>query len=309
ASLTGRYPQSAYGKNLVADLERGEPLVVADIGSLPHLTAEQRRAYRALDVQSFMVVPLVKDGEYVAGLAVLDGSPRDWKPSERILAEEVAGRGWAAVERARAVRHRRLLLDELNHRVKNTLATVQSMAAQTLAGSPAGAEAVRAFEGRLMGLAKTHSLLTRSEWRSVTLRELLNQELAPFRGKDKLRCVITGDNVAPRPKVALALGMAVHELATNAAKYGALSVADGAVRIASEVCDDDGERRLRIEWRESGGPPVETPARKGFGSRLIESKLAYELDGKTHIDYRPEGIVCTIEIPLGADRGLDGGGG
>lgn len=189
-----------------------------------------------------------------------------------------------------------LLIGELNHRVKNTLATVQSIAWQALRGDDVPAHARESIESRLIALSRSHDLLTREEWGSAGLRDLAVEALEPFGvsvGRaDRLE--IRGDNIRLRPKVALALGMAFHELATNAVKYGALSNDEGTVQLAWTL---SGGGRLRLTWVEQNGPPVSPPSRKGFGSRLIESGLAYELDGEVQISYPSEGVVCSIEMP------------
>ncbi|HEX5313936.1 MAG TPA: HWE histidine kinase domain-containing protein, partial [Gammaproteobacteria bacterium] len=197
--------------------------------------------------------------------------------------------------------HRQLLVNELNHRVKNTLATVQSLAIQTLAGSQLATEVAKTFEGRLLALAQTHNLLTSARWGDVGLRELLARELAPFGEDGDGRLAIAGDDALLRPKAALALGMALHELATNASRHGAWSDPAGRVRIDSALLD--GGRGLRLEWKESGGPEVAKPHRRGFGTRLIQAGLTHELAGEVRIDYLPGGLHCAIEIPLASASG------
>jgi two-component sensor histidine kinase len=192
---------------------------------------------------------------------------------------------------------RALLINELNHRVKNTLATVQSIAAQTLRGEDP-ILALSVFEARLMGLSKTHDALTCNGWQDASLRQLLEQELMPYCGSQLQRCSIEGSDLRLPPKVALALGMAFHELATNAAKYGALSCSNGHVRVAWNLHDSAQALRLQLCWTETGGPQVEPPQRRGFGSRLIERGLAHELDGDVRMQFDLAGLICTIAIPL-----------
>ena len=196
--------------------------------------------------------------------------------------------------------HLRFLLAELNHRTQNTLATVQAIAVQTLRGA-AGKEVVDAFEGRILALSKAHSLLGSSHWEAVSLREIIDRILQPFGLNDRrtVRFSINGDDVRLQPKAALTLALVFQELATNAMKYGALS--DGAVGkidIAWEVEPLPQGERMRLRWRESGGPPVTPPSRKGFGSRLIEGGLAQDLDGEVHLAYDPAGLVCQITMPF-----------
>lgn len=200
-------------------------------------------------------------------------------------------------ERLESEKHRRLLTAELDHRVKNTLATVQSILLLTGKRVTTIDEFRAAFDKRLMALAKTHNLLTRSHWKSVSLRDMLAAELSPYGDEGKQRFSIVGADVLLTPKQALALGLGFHELATNAAKYGALSVPDGGlVEVSWEACTPDGE--LEIKWSESGGPTVEKPSTRGFGSRLIERGLQSELDAQVKFEFRPQGIRCLMRIPL-----------
>lgn len=196
--------------------------------------------------------------------------------------------------------HLRLLLDELNHRTQNTLATVQAIAVQTLRGV-ADNEVVDAFEGRILALSKAHTLLGRELWKSVGLRDVIDQILQPFGLNDRRvsHFTVQGDDVPLQPKAALTLAMVFHELATNAAKYGALSNdAAGKIAITWQVEPTPQGDRMRLKWQESGGPPVKPPGRKGFGSRLIEGGLAQDLDGEVHLDYDPAGLVCQITMPV-----------
>jgi PAS domain S-box-containing protein len=205
-------------------------------------------------------------------------------------------------ERKAAESRQKLLIDELNHRVKNTLATVQSLASQSARGA-ATPEAFRErFEGRLMALSKAHDQLTLHHWESAELRELLSASLAPFSGGAGERVVLRGEDVVLRPRAVLTLAMAFHELTTNAVKYGALSVPDGRVEIRWQPVNAQKNSGvgLHIEWEEMDGPPVREPARRGFGTTLIERSVAGDLDGRATLDFAPSGVRCAIEIPLGS---------
>jgi two-component system CheB/CheR fusion protein len=199
-------------------------------------------------------------------------------------------------ERKHADDMRALMVNELNHRVKNTLATVQSIAAQSLKGV-LDAASRETFDARLVALSRTHDLLARDSWEGASLRQVVLQELEPYGSED--RFVIEGPDFELRDKMAVALGMALHELATNAAKYGALSKPTGQVRVTWELVRSSEPSALRLRWRETGGPAVQGPQRKGFGSTVIERGLALELDAKVGIDLDPKGLICDIEIPLG----------
>ena len=197
-------------------------------------------------------------------------------------------------EQVQADERQRLLLDELNHRVKNTLATVQAIAQQTLRGAEDPAAFALAFESRLLALSQTHNALTDSQWAGAGLRQILAQELDPYGAE---RVVMVGPDVHLPARVALSLGMVFHELATNAAKYGALSTA-GRLLLTWSVTGDDS---LAFEWRETGGPPVTRPKRRGFGSRLIERSITGELRGHIAFDYGEAGLVVRFDTPLARD--------
>ena len=203
--------------------------------------------------------------------------------------------GSDVTDRVRAEEQQKLLLDELNHRVKNTLATVQSIAAQTLRTSPDPQAFKQAFESRLMALSSTHDLLTASSWRGADLRDILQAEFRPH-GVERYK--LDGPDLGLSPARALALGLLFHELATNAAKYGALSSPEGCVKVRWSVEHLDGQDRLVIAWTEEKGPKVSPPARKGFGSRLIERSLKGELGGEATLDYLEDGLHCRVVLPL-----------
>ncbi|HZF95259.1 MAG TPA: PAS domain-containing protein [Allosphingosinicella sp.] len=192
-----------------------------------------------------------------------------------------------------AEKHQRLLLNELNHRVKNTLAIVQGIAQQSFKGDNATPAARRAFEGRLAALSAAHNVLTDRSWAPVSMLQIVEDAVAPYRGHAG-GFDIQGPPVPIPPKAAVSLALTVHELTTNAIKYGALSAPAGRVSVRWEVTDG----RLRFVWRESGGPAVTSPSRRGFGTRMIERGLAAELDGTATIEFREDGVICTVDAPL-----------
>jgi two-component sensor histidine kinase/PAS domain-containing protein len=216
----------------------------------------------------------------------------------------LAGVSLDVTERRRADERQRLLINELNHRVKNTLATVQSIASQSLRGA-SDVDAFRhSFEARLLALSKTHDLLTARSWEAASLHDILLMEVSPHAGGregggSRFRLVSDRD-VQLSAKAAVALGMAFHELATNALKYGSLSTPTGLVEVRTQVAGAPGDQALTIEWIESGGPPVAPPTRRGFGGRVLKQGLAGELAGDVQLDYRPEGLSCRIRIPMHA---------
>lgn len=203
--------------------------------------------------------------------------------------------GSDVTDRVRAEEQQKLLLDELNHRVKNTLATVQSIAAQTLRTNPDPRSFRDAFEARLMALSATHNLLTASNWRGASLRDVLSVEFQPFGAE---RYVFEGPDVDLSSTEALTLGLLFHELATNAAKYGALSSPQGCVEVLWQVQRGDAAPMLALDWREKGGPAVTAPTRRGFGSRLIERSLKGELGGEAILEFRADGLRCKAVLPL-----------
>ncbi len=196
-------------------------------------------------------------------------------------------------ERKQSEEQRDLLVAELSHRVKNNLATVVSIARQTLPRSGAFDGVRKTFEGRIQALAQTHARLAENNWVGVSLRTMLADELAPYRREDGRNMRIEGPDVNFDPKLSVALGMAFHELATNAAKYGALSVEDGFVEVGWERQDDD----LVVLWSESGGPAVEPPQRSGFGRLLLERAIAADLGGRAELDFATNGLRFRLVLP------------
>ena len=201
----------------------------------------------------------------------------------------------------RSEAQRQLLVNELNHRVKNTLATIQSIAAQSLRNAGVDASVRGAFEGRLMAIAATHNVLTDENWSAASLRQIIDGSVTPYRSHAG-QLTITGEDLMVSPKPAVVMALAFHELAINALKYGALSVGAGRVDIQWSVCGGD---RLDIEWSEHGGPTVVRPERRGFGSRIVELALPNELGGEVDVDYRAEGLRCRIRSPLASLDKID----
>lgn len=201
-------------------------------------------------------------------------------------------------DRRSAEAQRDLLIKELEHRIKNTLTMVQSIADQTFRNSGLDPSIQRTFAARLVSLSNVHAVLTQRSWDSADLHELVAAAVGPHRSPEKDRFEIQGPILRLGPMAAVALSMAVHELCTNAIKYGALTADSGRVEIAWTV--DQGQ--LRWVWRELGGPAVAIPERTGFGSRMIERSLAAQLSANVKIAYEPSGLICTIDAPLNAIR-------
>ncbi len=198
-----------------------------------------------------------------------------------------------------ADQRQKLMIDELNHRVKNTLATVQSIAMQTARSNPDPKRFAESFQARLLALSHTHDLLTRSLWEGADLRAILQHETEAH---GATRVILNGPPVYLEPAPALSLGMIFHELATNAAKYGALSIGEGRVFV-DWLIQDNARSYLMLTWHETGGPPVRMPERRGFGSRLIERNVRHDLAGEAKLGYASGGFSAEISFPLDRGRG------
>ncbi len=190
----------------------------------------------------------------------------------------------------------RFAMRELDHRVKNTLAIVQSVAEQTLRGASSMRDFSAAFTGRLQAMARIHSALAEGRWQGLPLSQLIELVVGPY-GRSRESIVVDGDGAFVSSDLARVLGLTLHELATNAAKYGALSTTAGRVAISAHI-GSDAEQALHITWREHNGPPVAAPGRRGFGMRMIEDALAYEVNGHVDLQFTPEGLRCEIEVPM-----------
>jgi PAS domain S-box-containing protein len=233
-------------------------------------------SYRVLQTDAR---PRMADGEFLGMIGVnVDITERETAEAGRLQAE----------------RDRELLVAELKHRVKNTLSVVQAIARQTFCDAAEDARA--AFDGRILALARSHDLLTQTKWESVSLLELARTALQLQDGLEA-RVSLDGPVILLEPRHALAIGLVLHELFTNALKYGALSQNEG--RIALEwALTDESEPQLRLLWRESGGPAVSLPSRRGFGSVLLERTLKGDLNGDVNMDFLPTGLVCSISARL-----------
>jgi PAS domain S-box-containing protein len=210
----------------------------------------------------------------------------------------VVGVAQDITDRKRGEEHRALLANELSHRVKNMLATLQAIIAQTLRRAESLEGAGVTLGARIQAMAAATDLLVNARWETAGIHDLLRRTLDPFGIDDPARFVLGGPEVQLPPRIAVALALGLHELATNAAKYGALSTSGGRVHVQWEVVDGERPQRIRVTWTETGGPPVVPPSRAGFGTRLIERVLAQEVGGTAKIDYRETGVVFTVDAPL-----------
>ena len=207
----------------------------------------------------------------------------------RLLAEA----GIHAAEQKVAERLQRLLLEELHHRVKNTLATVMAITSQSLRTAESLEHGKQAIESRLLALGRVHDLLLQTNWSSAALADILKAAIAPFDQTGSGRFLVQSSDIDVSPGAVLPLAMVLHELCTNAVKYGALS---NPTAITATV--DDALKQFRLKWAESGGPAVRAPSHRSFGSRLIEHSFVSQLQGKANLAFEALGVVCTLDIPL-----------
>ena len=204
--------------------------------------------------------------------------------------------GIDAAEQKGAQRLQRLLLEELHHRVKNTLATVMAITSQSLRAAKSVEDGRRAIEHRLLALGRVHDLLLDTNWTSAPLAAILKTATDPFDTSGAGRFFVQSSDIEVSSGAVLPLAMVLNELCTNAVKYGALSNATGRVEITTTV--DNSLNQFRLTWVEKGGPPVPVPTHRSFGSRLIEHSFVSQLRGEAHLTFEPSGVVCILDIPL-----------
>jgi len=200
-------------------------------------------------------------------------------------------------EAERTAERQALLIRELHHRVKNTLATVQALVGATARSASSIDEFYEAFSGRIVSLAKTHTMLTEDYWQTASLRDMLVNELGPY-DEDASRVVLDGPPVELSADLAVPTGMAIHELTTNAVKYGSLSEPGGKLEVRWEVRQRDGRRRLYLQWVERDGPPVGPPGHGGFGTTLLRRVLTQQCQAEIQIDYDPAGLRFQLDAPI-----------
>lgn len=200
-------------------------------------------------------------------------------------------------ERKENERHLRLLMRELTHRSKNLLAVIQAMARQTARHAGTTDDFVDQFSARLQALARSHDLLVQESWHGASLNDMVRSQLGHHLDRDSSQVSVTGPDILLRPEAAQNLGLALHELSTNAAKFGALSVPGGHVAIAWARRSDEKGGGIRLEWKETGGPPVRKPEGRGFGSLVIERNLSRALDGEVSLEFAPTGLICRVTVP------------
>lgn len=296
ASIAGRHQLADYGRNLQRGLLDGDTLIIPDVLDDP-ITADHAERLLSLDIRSLVNVPVIDHGRTTGMLIVHARQPRSWSAETLAYLRNIADRVEAEIARLQAETQQRLLNHELSHRMKNTMALVQAIASQTLKNIPEK-ELVKAFSDRLMALSVAHEILLRQNWSSARVGTIVETTICAF--ADIARFDISGPKVTLGSRATQSLSLLLHELTTNAMKYGALSKA-GRVELNWKVDDHDADPTFRLNWREVGGPDVMAPTRRGFGTRLL--KMGLGGTGGAQLTYHASGFEAAFTTLL-AD--LDG---
>jgi PAS domain S-box-containing protein len=275
------------------DAQDPAPVVIDDIDKTD-LDPSLKATVQGEGIAALAFIPLMANGRLIGKFMAYDAVPHTFSDHDIDLALTIARQLGFAVERMRAEEARELLLQESRHRIKNTLATVRAIATQTWKRTPA--QEREGFLARLHALAEAHDSLTTQNWDQASMRELVDRALRPFQPTQPQRLLRRGPDLAISANHSLLLSLCLHELATNAAKYGALSNGNGKLAVTWRVAGNSTDRRLTVRWREKDGPPVSPPQRKGFGSLLIETSFGGT--GQGCFEFRPEGVTCSFEVPL-----------
>jgi two-component sensor histidine kinase/PAS domain-containing protein len=291
-SVSGVHHFRDYG-SFIDDLKRGDDVIILDTKSDPR-TRDNAKALLDIGIRVLVNIPLMEAGRLIGVMLVHYDDLRDFSLTEANFVRAVADRIHAAILQARSLETERLRDAELGHRLKNLMAMVQAVATQTLKGADIE-DRRAAFTGRLSAMANAHDILLNRTWSSAPLRDTVEMALVPHAAEDRI--VLDGPDVELDGKQALAMSLAVHELATNSTKYGALRNDDGTVSISWSI--DRETDMFRWRWQEAGGPPVVVPTSKGFGSRLISRVLPHEFGGTVSIEYPAHGVVCDLVCSAG----------
>lgn len=289
-SIAGEHQFRDFG-SYIDDLKRGRTVVIDDVSTDPR-TRASTEAFHAIRIGSLVNVPLMERGVLRAVVLVQDSRPRQWTEAELFFIKSVGDRTRSAIVEAQARYEQRLLNEEMSHRLKNSLAMVMSIASQTLRGGT-DASLFKAYEQRIMALSRAHDILLQQQWTAARMLAVVNQSLALH--ADDGRFSVSGSDLSIGPKTALSLALLLHELGTNAIKYGSLSNETGRIAVSWRSEDESGGTHLVLDWTESGGPAVGEPPRRGFGSRLIRIGLG---TGQSEVRYEPSGLVATFRAPL-----------
>ena len=307
ASARGTYRIGDFGPELSAEQRAGRKLVIEDALADPRVQGVESAYMAAGGLRSTLAVPLMKKGRWIASFFVQQASPRTWTAEEEALLWEVAERTWAAVEKAHvewalreSEKRLRIVVSELQHRVRNILTVVRSVFARTFDRRGDQEEMADHFKGRLDALARSQIVVTQTAAGTADLENLIRDELMSVGAHDGPQVRIEGPDVQLNSKAAESLGLAVHELTTNAVKYGALRATGASLDIFWTVdLDQGGQQILTLCWAEQGVPAVSVnPGHEGFGRELIEEALPYRLGAETKLEFRGGGIRCSIVMPL-----------
>jgi PAS domain S-box-containing protein len=285
AHLFGVAPERAIGQSIFSVL----PHLASD--HLPHLIAKACTGERGGPVESTQVA---RSGSNTVSMTA---APM-WDGAGVISGVALVARDITTQTQSRE--HHALVVQDLNHRVKNTLAIVQAIAVQVFETRRSSSTVRAELLTRLAALSRSHRLLHDGDWRGAPIQDVIKAQVAPHCAGGVSRCSLQGPDLHIKPEAALALGMVIQELAANAAKYGAFSVADGEVEICWRFSKCVGAPHFNFSWRERGGPTVEAPSRRGLGSRLIEHGIALELGGQAHLAFEPTGVCYALTAPLDA---------
>ena len=291
SSITGVHRFREYG-SFIEDLKRGDLVAVSDVAADPR-TAGNAEAFLALGIRTFVNVPLIEHGALVAVLFIHHARAHAWIEEDYALVRSIADRTRAAVARVRAEDRQAVLNEELSHRLKNTLALVQAIATQTLRAVP-DREPVEAFEQRIHALATAHEVLLQRSLASARAGEVVTAVLTNFGLAERFD--VSGPDFDLGPRTTMSLSLLLHELATNASKYGALSGETGRVAVAWRIEREGADAEVVLTWRERDGPPVRPPSGRGFGSRLIRMGLVGT--GGVALDYHVDGLSAEMRAPL-----------
>jgi two-component sensor histidine kinase len=298
--------------NVDSHIVECDPLLPELFGMEPATRLHARRLFAAIDQRDLRASrgrfrqALKTDGEYLDEFRVAGSDPPRWLAARgRVVERDAAGRptllfgvNFDTTERRGTEERQRLLLRELNHRVKNTLATVQALASQTVRHAGNARDFLQAFSARLQALGAAHNLLSDRDWKGIGLCELVALETKPFQEDAAPRIAVEGADLMLPPDQAMGLGLILHELGSNALKHGALSQPEGRVAIAWRTDTRRDERVLMLDWRESGGPLVAPPRAHGFGTILIRRSLAKVLGSHVEHHFAPGGVEAEITVPL-----------
>ena len=308
-SLAGRYPRDSF-RSAYERIQRGDTWVVDDAAADTEMDAAERDYYLDMGVVAWVDVPIFKRGRLEGAFCLVQDRRRHWSEREIALASEVAERTWAAVERARAEaalrdseRHANILLAELQHRVRNTLAVVRAIARRTAENSDSAEDMLAHFQGRLDAFSRVQAALTRSANARVDLASVIDDELVAHAARGGEQFSIDGPPVALEAKTAERLSLAIHELTTNAVKHGALVGDEGKIRIRWRKEALNGSDKLIMSWVESGVDcePGEIQ-REGFGMELLRRSLPYDLRAQTEVELRREGLRFELSMAIPAEE-------